>query len=51
MRRDEVLRRAYLLRRTARRRLSKIYREKVIGEHSDRRELLKMLDTLAPATW
>src|SRR5438874_11153338 len=27
---------------------AKIYREKVTGAHSDRRELLKMLDTLAP---
>ena len=27
---------------------SKIYREKVTGAHSDRRELLKMLDALAP---
>ena len=27
----------------------KIYREKVTGAHSDRRELLKMLDALAPA--
>src|ERR1700736_5425157 len=27
---------------------SKIYREKVTGAHSDRRELLKMLHTLAP---
>src|SRR5208282_372519 len=26
----------------------KIYREKVTGAHSDRRQLLKMLDTLAP---
>jgi DNA invertase Pin-like site-specific DNA recombinase len=25
-----------------------IYREKVIGAHSDRRRLLKMLDRLAP---
>src|ERR1700730_10368539 len=29
-------------------RSTKIYREKVIGPHSDRRELLKMLKTLAP---
>ena len=28
-----------------------IYREKVTGAHSDRRELLKMLKALAPATW
>src|SRR5438552_6715476 len=27
---------------------SKIFREKVTGAHSDRRQLLKMLDTLAP---
>src|ERR1700730_10536597 len=27
---------------------TKIYREKVTGAHSDRRQLLKMLDTLAP---
>ena|SRR5437762_5722992 len=27
---------------------SKIYRENVTGAHSDRRQLLKMLDTLAP---
>ena len=27
---------------------SKIYREKVTGAHNDRRELLKMLDHLAP---
>jgi DNA invertase Pin-like site-specific DNA recombinase len=27
---------------------SKIYREKVTGAHNDRRELLKMLATLAP---
>jgi DNA invertase Pin-like site-specific DNA recombinase len=29
----------------------KIYREKVTGAHSDRRELLKMLKALAPAMW
>jgi DNA invertase Pin-like site-specific DNA recombinase len=28
-----------------------IYREKVTGAHSDLRELLRMLDRLAPATW
>src|SRR5580704_3538784 len=27
---------------------TKIFREKVTGAHSDRRQLLKMLDTLAP---
>jgi hypothetical protein len=27
---------------------TKVYREKVTGSHSDRRELLKMLDALAP---
>jgi DNA invertase Pin-like site-specific DNA recombinase len=30
---------------------TKIYREKVQGAHSDRRELLKMLKALTPATW
>jgi DNA invertase Pin-like site-specific DNA recombinase len=30
---------------------TKIFREKVTGAHNDRRQLLKMLDTLAPATW
>jgi DNA invertase Pin-like site-specific DNA recombinase len=29
---------------------TKIYREKVTGAHSDRRQLLKMLDTSRPAT-
>jgi DNA invertase Pin-like site-specific DNA recombinase len=28
-----------------------IYREKVTGARADRRELLKMLKALAPATW
>ena len=28
-----------------------IYREKVTGARADRRELLRMLDHLAPATW
>ena len=30
---------------------TKIYREKVTGAHNDRRELLKMLNALTPATW
>ena len=30
---------------------AKIYREKVTGAHSDRRELLKLLKGLSPATW
>jgi hypothetical protein len=30
---------------------SRIYREKVTGAYSDRRELLKMLKAVAPATW
>ncbi len=30
---------------------TKIYREKVTGAHNDRRELLRMLKALAPATW
>jgi DNA invertase Pin-like site-specific DNA recombinase len=30
---------------------TKIYREKVTGALSDRRELLKILKALAPATW
>jgi DNA invertase Pin-like site-specific DNA recombinase len=28
-----------------------IYREKATGARADRRELLRMLDRLAPATW
>ena len=28
-----------------------IYREKVTGARADRRELLRMLDRLTPATW
>jgi hypothetical protein len=30
---------------------SRIYREKVTGAHSDRRELLKLFKALAPAAW
>jgi DNA invertase Pin-like site-specific DNA recombinase len=30
---------------------TKIYREKVTGAHNNRRELLKMLAALVPATW
>ena len=30
---------------------TKIYREKVTGAHSDRRELLKMFNASRPATW
>jgi DNA invertase Pin-like site-specific DNA recombinase len=30
---------------------TEIYHEKVTGAHSDRRQLLDMLDRLAPATW
>jgi DNA invertase Pin-like site-specific DNA recombinase len=29
----------------------KIYREKVTGAHGDRRELLKLLNALAPGDW
>jgi DNA invertase Pin-like site-specific DNA recombinase len=30
---------------------TKIYREEVTGARADRRELLRMLDRLAPAIW
>jgi DNA invertase Pin-like site-specific DNA recombinase len=30
---------------------TKIYREKVTGAQNDRRELLKVLDALAPGEW
>jgi DNA invertase Pin-like site-specific DNA recombinase len=30
---------------------AKVYREKVTGARADRRELLKLLKALAPATW